>query len=576
VTLLLGLPIALPATAQAAGFAYVPNFNDSNVSQYSIDSMGALSPLTPPTVTVGGPANHAPINIALSPGRKDAYVPLAGAGAVSQFTVDETSGALSPKTPASVLAGTYPQGIAVTPDGKSVYATNANSGVVFQYDRDLVSGLLSPKSPPSVAGGDAAAQIAVTPDGRSAYVTNNANGTVFMWNIDPLTGALSPKSPSTVTAGSYPLGIAVSPDGKNAYVANESDNNVSQYFIDQTTGQLSHMAPATVLAGRLADSIAVTPDGKNVYVANLCDPQCGNSDVSQYDRAGSGALTPKTIPTIPAGSAPNAVAVTPDGKNVYVVNKGGNNISQYSIDATTGSLLPESPPTVATGVSPQAIAVWQPPVLTPYVRPKGATPLRASLDIAYKPCTGPNATHGAPLSHPSCTPPVQASGFLTVGTPDANGAGAGAIGSVLYRVQVNTPPTASDVLIDVSTTDVRCQLPVNTTCGSANAVAGPDYTGQLRATESLQITDEFSGPDSATGQHISFPVTVPCAATADTTIGSACTVSTSANTVVPGSVKTGSRAIWEMGPVQLFDAGTSGAAGAADATLFEDQGVFVP
>jgi hypothetical protein len=31
-----------------------------------------------------------------------------------------------------------------------------------------------------------------------------------------------------------------------------------------------------------------------------------------------------------------------------------------------------------------------------------------------------------------------------------------------------------------------------------------------------------------------------------------------------------------MGQVQVYDGGASGAAGAADATLFEDEGVYVP
>ncbi|MDQ6854403.1 MAG: acetylxylan esterase, partial [Actinomycetota bacterium] len=217
-----------------------------------------------------------------------------------------------------------------------------------------------------------------------------------------------------------------------------------------------------------------------------------------------------------------------------------------------------------------------------YARPKGATPARASLVPAFKPCVSPgNDTHGAPLSHPSCNPPVQASGFLTVGTPDANGAGAGAIGSVLHRVKINTPPTPNDVLIDVSTTDVRCQLPVNTTCGSANAAAGPDYTGQLQATSVLRLTDELNGPstnEAGTVSDTSFPVTVPCAATAaDPTIGSTCSISTSANAVVPGVVQVaGSRAIWQLGQVKVFDGGASGVAGSADATLFMDEGVFVP
>ena len=53
-----------------------------------------------------------------------------------------------------------------------------------------------------------------------------------------------------------------------------------------------------------------------------------------------------------------------------------------------------------------------------YPRPKGATPMRASLVPAYNQCTSPNRGHGAPSARGrSCNPPGQASGFLTVGHP---------------------------------------------------------------------------------------------------------------------------------------------------------------
>jgi hypothetical protein len=38
----------------------------------------------------------------------------------------------------------------------------------------------------------------------------------------------------------------------------------------------------------------------------------------------------------------------------------------------------------------------------------------------------------------------------------------------------------------------------------------------------------------------------------------------------------GRRAIWQLGQVQVYDGGASGVAGASDATLFMDQGVFIP
>jgi hypothetical protein len=53
-------------------------------------------------------------------------------------------------------------------------------------------------------------------------------------------------------------------------------------------------------------------------------------------------------------------------------------------------------------------------------------------------------------------------------------------------------------------------------------------------------------------------------------------VTTYTDSTMPGMAKSGERAIWELGQIQLYDGGASGSAGASGATLFEDQGVFVP
>ena len=74
-----------------------------------------------------------------------------------------------------------------------------------------------------------------------------------------------------------------------------------------------------------------------------------------------------------------------------------------------------------------------------HVRPKGASPLRASVVPAFKQCTAPNRTHGAPLAFPSCNPPVQTSNSLTIGSPDANGAGANSSSYILLTVKASSP-----------------------------------------------------------------------------------------------------------------------------------------
>ena len=203
-----------------------------------------------------------------------------------------------------------------------------------------------------------------------------------------------------------------------------------------------------------------------------------------------------------------------------------------------------------------------------YPRPKGASPLRVSLVPAYNQCTSPNRTHGPSLAHPSCNPPVQTSGQLTVGSPDSNGAAANSIGSVRLAVLAGNPATAADeadVRYTVSITDVRKKSDLT------------DYTGQVQVRTGLRITDRYNGPgEVGVGQDTSFAVTVPCTATGSTTIGSNCTINTSADSVLPGVVKEIRRANWQLGQVQVFDGGADGVVSTNPNTLFAVQGVLVP
>jgi hypothetical protein len=208
-------------------------------------------------------------------------------------------------------------------------------------------------------------------------------------------------------------------------------------------------------------------------------------------------------------------------------------------------------------------------VNTGYPRPKGASPVRTSLAVAYKPCTASNRQHGPPLANPSCNPPVQESDWLTVGSPDANGATANSVGAITLITQVGDPGTMADeanVSFASSMTDVRRKSDLT------------DYTGELQARLALRVTDRHSGPsftEPATGD-TTFTFTIPCAATGDPAIGSTCSATTTADAVVPGAVLEGRRSMWELGKVQVFDGGSDGVASTTPNTLFAAQAVFVP
>ena len=234
-----------------------------------------------------------------------------------------------------------------------------------------------------------------------------------------------------------------------------------------------------------------------------------------------------------------------------------------------------------------AVAVATLGVVSPanatHPRPDGATPLRVSMVPAYDQCTAPNREHGPPLVFESCNPAVESSSAITVGTPDANGAVANSDGFVKNEaiVGVPGPPDDSDILLSISVTDVRCKVST-TACGSANAGDGPDYTGEVQGNVNVRITDHFNavaaggGTDPATVVDIPYPTTTPCAATASTAIGATCSVSTSANAAVPGSVKDGKRFIMEFGQRVINDGGSDGVVNTSPNSLFEVQGLWVP
>jgi WD40-like Beta Propeller Repeat len=243
---------------------------------------------------------------------------------------------------------------------------------------------------------------------------------------------------------------------------------------------------------------------------------------------------------------------TPNGYDIFVMDADGTNETR-----------------IDTGPDTDLDPSWQ-PIAVPggYPRPGGATPLRVSLVPAYRQCAASNRTHGPPLAFASCNPPGLESSQLTVGTPDANGAGAASTGFAKFGVAAGVPGGIddSDVRFTFSLTDVRHQ-----------GGSFPDYTGELEATTVVRVTDRVGGPagEAATVTDVVFPVTVPCTATS-TAPGATCAVTTSFDAVVPGTVPEGKRTIWQLEQVRVVDGGADGDVDTTPNTLFAVQGVFVP
>ena len=125
-----------------------------------------------------------------------------------------------------------------------------------------------------------------------------------------------------------------------------------------------------------------------------------------------------------------------------------------------------------------------------YVRPKGATPLRVPLVVAYKACSAPNRQHGPPLAYGSCNPPEQRSDYLTVGLPGCEQPRANSSGYLNLSVfpgNPSTPADEADVNLGFSLTDVRKRTDLS------------DYTGQLQIDSVVRVTDRDNNESAGGG-----------------------------------------------------------------------------
>lgn len=219
--------------------------------------------------------------------------------------------------------------------------------------------------------------LAISPDGRNVYVGSEegSNGSLEVFDRDPAGGALTQKPGKSgcfsregggcEVASDFenPHGIVVSPDGKNVYVASQGglagglvvfDRDQSGALVQKPgaagcfdeSGRAGCTKVAALNSGAVA--VAVSPDGKNVYVATGL-----KSALVVFDRDTEGRLTPQSgkagcfggagCETARALHFPTGVTVSPDGKSVYVASREADAVAVFDRDSE-GRLTQEAGP----------------------------------------------------------------------------------------------------------------------------------------------------------------------------------------------------------------------------------------
>jgi glucose/arabinose dehydrogenase len=214
-------------------------------------------------------------------------------------------------------------------------------------------------------------------------------------------------------------------------------------------------------------------------------------------------------------------------------------------------------------------------VVPEYDTPAGASPISVSLVPAFRQtvsetqCSargGLNGTHGAPLSAPSCNPPQYRPGATAHIGPGGSGA------AMLTAVPGDPATSANeaDLALSLRLSDVR-----SAAGGDYQAAAsGPD----VALAAGLRLSDDVNGPLralEATVRDLELPLRAECAPSADTSMGSTCSATSTMNAIAPGAMIEERDSVIQVFKVYVEDAGVDGSLGSADDRPFAQQGFFV-
>jgi 6-phosphogluconolactonase (cycloisomerase 2 family) len=112
------------------------------------------------------------------------------------------------------------------------------------------------------------------------------------------------------------------------WVATAGDQMVRSYSINLTSGAVSQVGNA-VVTGVQPQAMAITPDGKTLFIADS-----GDSSISAYSVNSDGTLgTPVNTPS--SGQLPVALAIDPTGKFLFAADQQSGDVSAYTISSTS-------------------------------------------------------------------------------------------------------------------------------------------------------------------------------------------------------------------------------------------------
>jgi 6-phosphogluconolactonase len=188
--------------------------------------------------------------------------------------------------------------------------------------------------------GPHAHEVIISADNRFVYVPDLGLDQIRIYQLDPANAKLVPNGPAfvKVEAGAGPRHIALSSNGRFAYVVNELKPLVTAFKRDPGDGSLKQMQSISAVpqdsgAENGQAEIEIHPDGKFLYVSNRGPGTLTAFAINQDD----GTLELVQVAQS-GGTFPRGFRIDPTGRLLFVGDQKANRFGIFEIDPATGKL----------------------------------------------------------------------------------------------------------------------------------------------------------------------------------------------------------------------------------------------
>jgi DNA-binding beta-propeller fold protein YncE len=270
-----------------------------------------------------------------------------------------------------------PSQILITPNGKTAYVTSIQGGEIYPIATATNTMGKPIRSGPASGG---YYQMAITPDGKTLYAVSSKTPFKGPSQVIPIATATDkPGKPITIQ-GMAVYGLIMNPDGATVYAIGQSGAGNEIVPISTAT----NTAGQPVNVGQAGGDMEITPNGQTLYLVDF-GPRPGQSGVLPFS-----TVTNTPGKRIKIDGFVYAIAFTPDSKTAYVVSEPAQELSATCTGRTgvvtpisTATNLPGRPVRVAC--DPYAVAVT-PDGKTVWVGSRGwITPISAATHTAGEP-----------------------------------------------------------------------------------------------------------------------------------------------------------------------------------------------